>query len=1206
MSCHSAVRPAEPMLQGTSDGGRKECAERVLTLTCAVEAAAAHGPPTEHAAATLALCCALRSQRSMLADPPADPRPHLQHLLQLLHDAEAFLLRALPLCAPPDAPPRTTHPAHALHARLLVHLASTHAEHACADLEFAEADLRAKRPAFPTFSCHASRDALEAHREVPVVPEEHVGSVPSRLGSGATLEDSPGEAAGRPGSDSPSARVNNESGPHGPHSPHGQENESCMDDSTCTPLAATESPPVTDETEQAPADPMQPHWPPGTMVPACETREPEGRPAIPAAADLDHSVSTAAKLLAGASVEAVERFLDATEAAALEERGEGAVGDAPHAFHAARHACAALAVCGRGAIAVDARLAHARSRLAELQLAELLTQRRAGEVGPDANAADAVVARSSSVTAGCGTAADDPIGAMGASNSSGAAGDVNAEGGGSSSADHARDNISAAQMQDVLPAEQGNPSLRHVVRAEVLPLLRAALDAAIQLRDWPRGARVVRELLRVLRLVDSLGRGEASGLPESAHAGGAGADTVAAHDQQGPGVAAGALQPAAGEGSGPGDTASDVGDGDAGVTSAVAPEGMRELAEAVVAWRACDALAEDSKALHEWAPLRHTARVSQRVTEWWHRPEDAERHTWCTDLEAAALPHAAAALAPSAANTADEAAAAAPAEGTEASEGQGGARAAVAQQLQALRRSGWVNGRAGGKLCGPLRDCVAALPAGTAAVVLVVEEGPLSGPGAPGDARVHAVCVRPAPAGSGAGEEQERPVDLMHCMGPIDMVRLQALLAQVTEWETSLKEAEEKGVFSAVMDGEPDTVGQEAAPRGGTAGVTEGGAGEEGLHDGSGESAEATGGNTAAEADHASVIVSTWNTMLEQMESLLEPVQPALAAAASEMAAQPPPTPATPAKGGKGGGAAETPPPQRPAIVMCCCPRLAALPLEALAALVEVPALARDRSLHHAAARWQLASQAAAGAPVAAVADVAKAACSMSSELQGVVGSQLEAVARGEWKMDLYRPDWGVSQGYHLMMAKESQGVMHWTCDAYGVHVHCETMANMELRGAKFVSVLDRLTAPPPPPRSEGTPEGAEEVPNGTPAGTPAGNSLAVSAGIPQQRRRTTGEGGSHQALETRMCMMLQRGAACCVGNRWPLAASVGVRVIAAALPPLGTLGVAAGVRGAVRAMAEEQRMPWLPACVVVYGVPGLVLQASSIVDEGLGKKKKK
>lgn len=1164
------------MLQGVGSKGVKECAERVQILKRAVKAAAMYGPPATHVSATLALCNALRLQRSMLAEPEADPRPHLQQLLQLLYDAETRLLVVLPLCAPPDAPPATTHPLHAVYARLLAHLAAAHAEHACADLWFAKSDLRARRPAFQTFP-------RPAHRALAKPPGEHGSlavdsrraAVPREVGvsegEGATLPGAvrdvaftPEEASGAGPPHSPENSHPPEHQPHGSSSAAKQPPGSSAGSSRAGHSAGSEAPAADEPARVAdttgagvlgqPDGPRSKTWEAGSTPQAAEA---------------------APEPLAEDSAAAVERFLDATEDAARAERGEDTVADASHAFQAARHACVALAVCGRGAVAVDAQLAHARARMADLQLQELLLKWRAG--GCDAPDATATAGSSSAVpvvrqeTAGEVESVDP--GAAVAAICEGTAAD-----------DGDDDEVGPTSEQNdgmVRTGRVRNCALVRALRAEVLPLLNAAMGAAVRLRDWPRADLVGQALVRVLRVMDQL-----TGAPSGTLAP---AEEESKADSSAQGQAAGADA----EGGGVAEAGEDgmvAGEDTVGVKRA------RELAEAVVVWRTCDALAQDSAMLQAWAPLRHTARVAQRVGEWWQRPEDAERHSWCADLERAALPHVPA-VAPAVGSGVD------PADAAEAGSGEDGSgeETALMQHQQALRASGWVNGRSAGMLCGPLQDCVASLPAGVAAVVLAVEVSACPGQSVPQSAFMHAVSVRqvPRPVGAeGVSDTVEwEAVDLVHCVNTVDLDGLEALLARVDAWGTALEAADHRTLFGAqavqesgsteeTVMGPPDDVDQ-------------------------GESSDAhadTGGSNGdkPEAGGRRALAAEWNMILEQMEALMEPMQPALTAAAAEMAVAAPPMPAKPAKGQKGGTPVEPPPPGRPAVVLCACPRLAGLPLEALAALADTPALARDRSVHHAAARWQLTAKPDPVSTAAeATVNVAKAACSVSSELQEVVGLELAAVERGEWKVNAYRPDRGVSQAYHLMMSKESKGLMHWTCEPFGTHVHGETLAGMELREAGCVVVMDRLAAPIA--ECEERPEAAGGGGlDGEAAGTKEPATVAIR---PQRQQRPPGTAAGDSGLpgvEPRMCMLLQRGAACCVGNRWPLTAEAALRVVAAVLPPAGTVGVAAATRAAARAASEEQRVPWLPACTVVYGTPGLVLQSSGAVDEGQGTKKKK
>ena len=1174
-------------MQGTAGGGSKESEERTQVLKRAVKAAAAHGTPGMHVAATLALCDALRAQHGRLSPRPADPRPHLLQLLQLLTEAEGRLLGSLRLCAPADAPRRAMHPLCAEHARLLVHLARAHAEHACADLLFAERDLQDRRPAFPTFSRPASSEADRPAGRQAAPLEQQTSSSTSQACTGPTepeaADDVMTEAV---------AAVETLAGKHGNDSMAGGSGGTA----TGAEATRTASPPAACRAA-TPLEVGKLHASAGVVpeeVPhtgdTLEKHDAGHRDSAPhQGGRLQGSNPGAGQGREGHTEEGttldvtvVERFLDATAHAAQEERGEGAVVDAPHAFHAARHACAALALCDRGAVAVDGRLAHARARLAEVQMQELLGLRVAGMGG---------VLRTHGESDSDSSAGDDGAGGVDAALHGGGACMLAAglpedvAGGCSSGVDGLSGGAAAGVRRGAgkIPAAGVGPT----IEAEVAPLLRAALAAAVRLRDWPRATEVALELLRVLRLRLHLEEGATvvgeCGPKGAQEVGGVPLESGGVEDVQRPG---GALEGGAGTGAG-------AGGGGAG--AGMEAEWRREVAEVAVVWQACAALREDSDALCMLATLRHQARVQHRVAEWWSRPEDSERHAWCAELEAAALPYAGPPL------PGDDAGAEV-ADGMDRA-GEGRAEAAeerhtigraarapldsrgFAGQLAALKRSNWVHGRVAAMLCEPVADAVSVQPLGVALLVLAIE-APASGRRDLGaEAVVHAVSVRQVAAGEGG-------MDMVHCMGSIDTGALDALCERLGAWEVRMREGQCHGGGEA-SSGEDVRVADVCE------GVRAGDALSPDAKDGWGNVASEEVAGAGAEGPSGSAVAIEWAGIVERMDALLGPVRAAITAAAAAVEAPPPPEPP---KGKKGGAPSEPPPPLQPAVVVCACRRLAALPLEALPGLAAVAAVARERSVQHAAARWQLAvSPGTTGGAGVAVVDVSKAAFSVSRELQEVVAAQLAEVPTGEWQENAYRPEWLVSQGYHLMMAKECQASLHWTCKGYSTHVHDETVAGLELQKGAFAAVLDHLGAP------QRGPAHADQAVDE--AGEAKAEAPLVAAGCTVRRDAARGGGHGSTGLhgpEGRMRMLLQRGASCCVSNRWALSAVDALNMAAAVLPPHGTAGVGVAVRRAAGEVAAARCAPWLQSCLVVHGLPGLVLEAAKATDAGQGKKKKK
>eukprot|EP00892_Ulva_mutabilis_P001347 jgi/Ulvmu1/11212/UM072_0049.1 len=1157
----------------TAAGGHKHGVERLQVLKRAVEAAATHGTPSMHVAATLALCAALRAEVSTLAHAPADPRPFLQQLMRLLYAAEARLLGFLPLCAPPDAPQYATHPIRAEHARLLVHLACMHAEHARADLVFAESDLRAKRPVFAAFSRPPSTGSTHAAvielatasaRELADSHESSAGSGGNNTGTDAAPEGSPSGLCGSVPA-APSEKEEEQPGPV-PSGPQDSSVSSMRGGDHAGPSGAT-----TPEARNTCGNDMH-------------------------RADLEHAGRTDDKRPGQVSSAVVEQFLDATEQEALAEQGEGAVKDAAHAFHAARHACAALALCDRGAVAVDGRVAHARARLAELQLHALLNTRLGGTTGVGPAAADA--ADTAPVTTrGDSEALEPALAATGSMLRVAADADVATGNGNGEDVRGASTEAPAGVVVTCGPS--GTPSgiarLVEEMGAEVVPLLRHALSGAIRLRDWPRATEVALELLQVLRLRLRLHAQQA-----------AAADIIHACAPE--------MQPPEGLAEAEGGTGGGAGEDslDEHVDASVPGSWKREVAELVMLWRACDALREDCAALSTLGPPRHTARVLQRVEAWWRRSEDAERHAWCTDLE----PEALLSSRPDADDDDKKSAADAEAAGAEEGAGVAGGGAPLggpqdppgfARQLRVLEGSAWVNGRVAGMLCGSPSQCAAALPPGVAVLVLAIEQR--SGQdvlGAAGvEAMVHAVSARQAPGDAAGRQGGQEGAELVHCEGTIDTAALERVRERLGAWEARLHEAQVAASREggATLHAEERAMGEAAEGSERPEGTAEAEAG--------GQAQEAEEATRLAEAGvpreaAADKLADEWAGIVAEMDAMLRPIQEVVAAAAAEVAA---PLPPEPPKGKKGALPSEPTAPLRPSVVVCCCPLLAALPLEALPGLTDVAAVARERSAQHAAARWQLAVRADATA-AAATMEVAKAAFSVSQDLQDVVATRLQAVPRSEWQVNMYRPDRGVSQAYHMMMAKESQGMMHWTCDRFDTHVHGETMAGLELLQTAFVSVMDRLTIVP----SKGGVASAHSTGgvagDGAAGGVGEGVAAAPAAAAPKEARQDrevgSGDCGAGLGLEERTCMLLQRGAVCCVSNRWPLPAEDALSVMAAALPPHCEGGVAAAVRRAAAEVAALRSAPWLASGIVVHGLPGLVLTAGAPVDDEQRKKKQK
>jgi hypothetical protein len=134
-------------MQANGLPGTKPCEQAISTLQALLVDCEASKDHAAHARSCLALEQALRDQHATTTPTSADPRPHLQHLLQILDRAKTDCVCLLGRCIPPDLPVGTQLPMRELLADVLCRIAAVQLQYA--EEMFSAHDAHLCRPAFP-------------------------------------------------------------------------------------------------------------------------------------------------------------------------------------------------------------------------------------------------------------------------------------------------------------------------------------------------------------------------------------------------------------------------------------------------------------------------------------------------------------------------------------------------------------------------------------------------------------------------------------------------------------------------------------------------------------------------------------------------------------------------------------------------------------------------------------------------------------------------------------------------------------------------------------------------------------------------------------------------------------------------------------------------------------------------------------------------
>lgn len=604
---------------------------------------------------------------------------------------------------------------------------------------------------------------------------------------------------------------------------------------------------------------------------------------------------------------------------------------------------------------------------------------------------------------------------------------------------------------------------------------------------------------------------------------------------------------------------------------------VRTPAEVLALWQSCRAMLQDSVALTAQAPQHHTACVLQRLLQLRQHPVNVDCEPWCADMEAADNQ--------SFQEPSSTAAACADSTSSPAADVNNTSVAGCDYECRG-RKSHFINYRAAAMLLQPASTLLS-FSVHVSTVVLDFDTA---------SSTVHACSLRKA------SDDAHQALETEYCHATIDATALEAVSKRVERWEKALaasmqEHQDQQGAPDAPAEGSGSTEQPDQDPsvppetEQPTEGQQEQGDGNEDKQENADSVADAPVGAKEEQGQHDDAVLDLreeWHSIITAMEQLLTPVAKVLdhAAAPPYTSAEPAPASEKPKKGGTAAPAMKA----ATTVLLCVGSAVAQLPLEALSALQTAGAVCRDRGMHFAAARSELARGGAESADSSlSPVSLAKAAYGVSVELQEQFSSTVQQPFGPEWQGDVYRTDRTVAQEHHLVTATEHEAVVSALTDDYCATVHKSTVCCMDLESTKLLVILDRL-------------KHVKEV-RGPEEGSGADGGETNEPSVKQCTSGRAHAVGSlhHMQFEARMCMLLQRGISTCVSNRWPVPSDVGIGTLAGALKEQD-IEFAVALRKVSEALGGAE--PWHKYAVVVYGVPTVMVKTGTETSAGKGKKK--
>lgn len=607
-------------------------------------------------------------------------------------------------------------------------------------------------------------------------------------------------------------------------------------------------------------------------------------------------------------------------------------------------------------------------------------------------------------------------------------------------------------------------------------------------------------------------------------------------------------------------------------------QGIRKPAEALAVWQSCRAMLEDSRALMSYAPQHHTARVVKRLLELRKHPVHADVEHWCSDMEAAD------ALRPEHDTLMQSWSVTVPQATDEPLDGDNAALPEDVPEFKGLK-SKFINFRAAAKMLQPVSTLLQSFPSHVSILILDLDES---------SSTVHACSIR-KPV-----EESQPSPNSEYCQAVIDARALETLLKRLHHWKGALarqsqhsdgpqeaQDAPEEGVDGPALLGE--SVNPSGTPEATAVRQTQD---ENGENTQAFDNAVVDEANVTGEEDKASNkgaeldLRKEWHSMVTDMDQLFDGFTKLFAHAVA-----PPPASSAPPVAEKGKKGAPAPPPAKEAttVLLCVGGTVSDLPLEALAGLQPAAAVCRDRGMHFSVARSELAGGSSDSGDSLSLQPVSieKAAFGVSAELESQFCSALQQQYGPEWEGDVYRSDRTVAQEHHMALALEHEVLISALTNEFSSTVHDSTVCCMGLEDTKVVVIMEQLKP-------------VMDAAAGTLASEAAPGEVQTETCAELSVRSKVLDSSQGLSFESRMCMLLQRGASCCVSNRWTLPSDVGFGTLAAAFKEQDTdFPVAA--RNASEALGASE--PWHKYSFVFYGVPTVVVKGGTDAVQK-GKKK--